>query len=881
LMGAARTVIERLAGLRLALDEGEPPFLVYGPGVDDGFVDTAHRLSGIQPALLEVLKDAGYERVVFFSLRRKLYFLDAESRDGLRRPAGEAARPRRPEEDPAPAVGRMEAGFSGPLGDRIVGGVSTRRTGGSGEPAGGTTPAGAASGTAVKDRPGAATGAAPGLGLTDPASVRKFHNLFTQQAVRTALVFVDVEETFSHIGASRELAIFFNLCMEYQPRSANACVLIFRRATLEAVLDFVEGIRSVPALGEHARRELTRQGRPGLVGYPPAAELGRLVNIMRLGSGLRIADWAALPAVLRAMAAGPSELRRWQTLLRTLVAADVPLSDAELRERRWLGSGAGDGIDPWVKLLELKGLGDVATHLDKIRWNVIADVRRRESGAKNPDPPAHHLAFTGNPGTGKTTVARLIGELYRDLGLLEKGHTVEVSAADLISPNVGQTAQQTNEVIDRALDGVLFIDEAYQLSDQQSGFGNDAIGALLARMENDRGRLVVIVAGYPHKIKEFLDSYPGIRGRIPAANVIDFPDYDPATLAEIALSRLTGLGLSRPAELEQQLRDVVKGMHRTRDASFSNGRTMRELADEMRTEWARRTRATMDEPLAPEDIPERHRVHLSADLPEVDDLLGELGSMIGLEPVKATIATLVHRLRLNQLRQRGEVTAPHLVLLGPPGTGKTTVARMTGRVFHALGLLAKGHVVEVSRADLVAGYVGQTALKTLAKIEEAADGVLFIDEAYNLSRDGGQDFGDEAIETLMKQMEDLRGRITVIVAGYPERMRTFLASNPGLSWRFTTYVDFPHYSREELTEILVAMAEKDGYRLLPEARDRAASWLMARRAADPDGFGNARTVRVLLEMMTDRLASRLVAHGTYTDVDELSVFRAEDVPDGG
>ena len=839
-MGAARPVVERLAGLRLALEEGEPPFLVYGPGVDDGFVDTAHRLSGIQPALLEVLKDAGYERVVFFSLRRKLYFLDAGSRDGVRRPR-EGAVARR---------GRMEAGFSGPLGDRIVGEVADRRR----EPA-----------------------APPGTGLNDPASVRKFHNLFIQTAVRTALVFIDVEETFSHIGASRELAIFFNMCMEYRPRSANACVLVFRRAGLEEVLDFVEGIRSVPALGEHARRELTRQGRPGLVGYPPAAELGRLVNIMRLGSGLRIADWAALPAVLRAMAAEPSELRRWQTLLRTLVAADVPLSDAELRERTWTGSATGDGIDPWVRLLELKGLGDVVTHLEKCRWNAIADVRLRESGAKSPEPPAHHLAFTGNPGTGKTTVARLIGELYRDIGLLEKGHTVEVHVDDLISPYVGGTAPQTNAVIDRAMDGVLFIDEAYQLSDQQNGFGNEAIGALLTRMENDRNRLVVILAGYTHKIKELLDSYQGFRSRVPS--VIEFPDYDPATLAEIALSRLTSLGLSWSPELERQLGAVIAGMHSTRDANFSNGRTMRDLADDIRTEWARRTQATMDEPLTLADIPERHRVYLSADLPEIDDLLGELGAMIGLEPVKTTISTLVHRLRLNQLRQRGEVIAPHLAFLGQPGTGKTTVARMTGRIFHALGLLTKGHVVEVSRADLVGQYVGHTALKTMAKIEEALDGVLFIDEAYGLSRGGEQDFGAEAIDTLVKQMEDLRGRIVVIVAGYPGPMRAFLESNPGMSSRIVN-VDFPDYSREELIEILLAMAEKDGYRLLPEARDRAASWLMDRQIAAPERFGNARTVRVLLEGMENRLASRLVAPKTYTDVEELSVLRAEDVPDG-
>jgi SpoVK/Ycf46/Vps4 family AAA+-type ATPase len=888
-MGTPRPVVERLAGFRLALQEGEPPFLVYGPGVDDAFVDTAHRIAGIQPALLEVLKEAGYERVVFFSLLRKLYFRDAGSRDGLRRRAGAdgtpgegVARPRRSGARTSSAEGRMEAGFSGPLGDRIVGNVSAGRTAGraTGRTAGHTVGRTAEGGAAEQGTtpPGGAMGASPGSGLTDPASVRHFHNLFTQEAVRTAIVFIDVEEAFSHIGAPRELAIFFNMCMEYQPRSANACVLVFRRTTLEAVLDFVEGIRSVPALGEHARRELTRRGRPGLVGFPRSAEIGRLVNIMRLQSALRIADWAGVQGMLRAMAAEPRELRRWRTLLLALVAAEVPMSNAELRERGWITSAGGGSDDPWVKLNRLKGLDGVVAHLEKVRWSVEADLRLRERGVKNPDPRANHLVFTGNPGTGKTTVARLVGELYRDLGLLETGRLVEAGAAGLISPNVGETAQKTNEVIDRAIDGVLFIDEAYQLSDQQDGFGKDAIDTLLARMENDRDRLVVIVAGYPDKMKEFLEANQGLRGRFPAANVIEFPDYDPATLTGIVLSRLTSLGLTWSAELEAQLRQIVEGMHRTRDASFSNARTMREFADEVRTRWALRTRAASDEPLLPDDIPERHRVHLSGDLPGVDELLGELGAMIGLVPVKTAITTLVNRLRLNQLRGRGEVTAPHMVFLGPPGTGKTTVARMIGRIFRALGLLAKGHVVEVSRADLVGEYIGHTAPKTMGKIEDALDGVLFIDEAYALSRGGGQDFGQEAIETLLKQMEDLRGRFTVIAAGYSGPMLEFLASNPGLRSRFTTDVEFPHYSEKELTEILVAMADREGYQVLPEVKDRAAAWLVAERAAAPDGFGNARTVRGLLGTMTDRLATRLVANGTYSDVDELSIFQAEDVP---
>jgi len=258
------------------------------------------------------------------------------------------------------------------------------------------------------------------------------------------------------------------------------------------------------------------------------------------------------------------------------------------------------------------------------------------------------------------------------------------------------------------------------------------------------------------------------------------------------------------------------------------------------------------------------------------ELLGELDAMIGLQPVKDAIRTLVNQLRLKQRRGKGEVTAPHLLFLGPPGTGKTTVARMIGRIFKSLGLLVSGHVVEVGRKDLVGGYIGQTAIKTGELIADALDGVLFIDEAYSLSRTGdSRDFGQEAIDTLNQDMENLRGRLVVIAAGYPRQMDEFLVSNPGLESRFTVRVDFPDYSDSELLEILLAMATKDEYVIAPAARDRALTWFAAQRAARLDAFGNGRAARGLLAEMEARLGARVAAD---QDADDLSTFQAQDVP---
>ncbi len=264
----------------------------------------------------------------------------------------------------------------------------------------------------------------------------------------------------------------------------------------------------------------------------------------------------------------------------------------------------------------------------------------------------------------------------------------------------------------------------------------------------------------------------------------------------------------------------------------------------------------------------------------LDSLLEELNSLVGLKEVKTEIRSLVNLIKVRKMREKyclPEIEMSyHMVFTGNPGTGKTTLARLVGKIYKELGILTHGEMIETDRSGLVAGYVGQTALKVKEVVEKAVGGVLFIDEAYALASNGSNDFGGEAIDTLVKLMEDHRDNLVVIVAGYTEEMKGFLKSNTGLVSRFNRFIPFPDYSTEELVEILIGMAKKAGLLLEEGLKERIASHLDRMNPKERDEFGNARGIRNMFETIVVNQANRLVAM-TDCSVEQLTLIKGEDI----
>ena len=533
------------------------------------------------------------------------------------------------------------------------------------------------------------------------------------------------------------------------------------------------------------------------------------------------------------------------------------------------------------------GMDEVKRVVREIAYSVKNSMERAARGLGEQEKMSMHIILTGNPGTGKTTIARKLGEILTAIGYLDSGHVVEVDRSQMVSPYQGETPKVVDRLCDKALGGILFVDEAYSLAPVSEGGdrdrqGTQALEKLMKRMEDDRGRFVVIAAGYRTEMDNLFRINPGFKSRF--NYFLNIEDYSPEQLYEIMLVFAKEKKYIISPQAEARVKAYIAQLYNSRDKDFANGRTMRSLFDEICKKQAQRLQSKNISQLSNSQLMTIEDEDIPFDAPqEVDysECLRKLDGLVGLSAVKKEIGSLAAFLNLQIKRgEKNTFQGKHYVFTGNPGTGKTTVARIMADVFKTLGILSRGHLVEADRAKLVAGYSGQTAIKTNQLIDTAMGGVLFIDEAYTLKSSDNDAFGAEAVDTLLKRLEDDRGKFICIVAGYTDQMHDFIDSNPGLKSRFTQTIHFDDYTPEELTQIFLNLADAKNFVIDEPSKQAVGRYFEQLYLRRDKNFGNAREARSIFEQTIERQSQRLVKlmGDPGFKEDDMFCITAEDLP---
>lgn len=532
---------------------------------------------------------------------------------------------------------------------------------------------------------------------------------------------------------------------------------------------------------------------------------------------------------------------------------------------------------PKEKLNKMIGLESVKMQINTIIATDIVEKERKKRRGGAYKTAAMHMIFAGNPGSAKTTVAKLFAGIAKEEGILKSGAFVECGGMDLDGIGCAYTIR---EAFMAAKGGVLFIDEAYSLK------SDTAVTVLIQEMENHRDEVIVVLAGYNERMKAFMKINEGLKSRIPFW--IDFPDYNAEELLNIFKLMIDERGLYITDDAIKEANYIFEKVCHI--DNFGNGRYVRNLLEHAlqqqsvrllgKRESVDRIRRTELFSLIREDI-----CMLNEDAKvgrQYADAKKELQNMIGLSNTKAIIEKAIASFKLRKLcMDRGIVkdkASLHMVFSGNPGSAKTTVARLFAEILKAEKVLSTGTFLEVGRAELIGKHVGETAPLVKKRFKEAQGGVLFIDEAYSLCDSYENGFGDEAINTIVQEMENNRENVIVIFAGYPDKMKYFLDRNPGLLSRIAFQVEFDDYSTEELCEIANFMLGKKNMNISKQAMEKLSS--IFDKAKVSNDFGNGRFVRKIIEEAEMNLAERLLNLDESEITDRLLTNIEEcDIPD--
>lgn len=515
----------------------------------------------------------------------------------------------------------------------------------------------------------------------------------------------------------------------------------------------------------------------------------------------------------------------------------------------------------------LSGMRKVKEQLTKL-YNLlrVENMRKNALGVENTSPKGLNFILYGNPGTGKTSVARIIGELLYQMGLVQENHMIETDRSGLVDSVIGGTEKKTMQVLEKARGKTLFIDEAYTLYNEKSetDFGRVAIDLLLKDIEDHRGEYCVILAGYQQQMEKMIKkANRGFASRFDYK--IDIPDYSSEELVNIIVKMAEAKHYKISAMAKNA---IVSRIDKEKiDETFDNARFMRRLLDSAIEKQSLRLVAANGNLtendlcyLLKDDFLSEKEAGQNENEQDVDHLT-ELDHLIGLEGVKKEVHLLEQTARIiAEQKRRGMKTAAtgtlHLAFTGNPGTGKTTVARLLAKIYNQLGLLKRRDVfVECGRAQLVGSHVGETAIKVVDMVNSALGGVLFIDEVYNLVNGENDTFGMEALNTLIAEMENHADKFMVIIAGYTREVRDFMRKNPGMESRISNIIEFADYTVEEMVRIFRHDIKKRG--LDDSALRDEAIYALIDSKCHVENFGNGRGVRNICDAVVRRHNSRL------------------------